>query len=52
MKNVFLGLFFSLLINSISFAGHHEVEKNKEIIFILDMLIVEGKEDGVDDLIE
>ena len=52
MKNVFLGLFFSLLINSISFAGHHEVEKNKEIIFILDMLVIEGKEDGVDDLIE
>ena len=50
LKLIVISLF--VLFSTPSFAGHHEVEKNKEIIFILDMLVIEGKEDGVDDLIE
>jgi len=52
VKKLLLGIFFSFLINMDASAGHHELSKNEKIIFILDMLVIEGKEGGVDNLIE
>ena len=45
-------LLLSLLFSPLSFAGHHSESKNDQIIFLLDLEVIEGKENQVDDLID
>jgi len=45
-------LFLSLLLSPLSFAGHHSESNNDQIIFLLDLEVIEGKENQVDDLID
>ena len=45
-------LFLSLLFSPFSFAGHHSESKDEQIIFLLDLEVIEGKENQVDDLID
>ena len=45
-------LFLALLFSPISFAGHHSESNNDQIIFLLDLEVIEGKENQVDDLID
>ena len=45
-------LFLSLLFSPFSHAGHHSESKDEQIIFLLDLEVIEGKENQVDDLID
>ena len=45
-------LFLSLLFAPLSFAGHHSESNNDQIIFLLDLEVIDGKENQVDDLID
>jgi len=45
-------LFLSLLFSPLGFAGHHSESKDEQIIFLLDLEVIEGKENQVDDLID
>ena len=45
-------IILSLLFSPLSFAGHHSESKNEQIIFLLDLEVIEGKENQVDDLID
>jgi len=45
-------LFLSLLFSPLVFAGHHSESKDEQIIFLLDLEVIEGKENQVDDLID
>ena len=45
-------LFLSLLFSPLGFTGHHSESKDQQIIFLLDLEVIEGKENQVDDLID
>tara|TARA_Y100000996_G_scaffold336304_1_gene272890 strand:- start:40 stop:468 length:429 start_codon:yes stop_codon:yes gene_type:complete len=45
-------LFLSLLFAPLAFADHHSESKNEQIIFLLDLEVLEGKENQVDNLID
>ena len=45
-------LLLSLLFSPLGFADHHSESKNDQIIFLLDLEVIEGKERQVDDLID
>jgi len=45
-------LLLSLLFSPLGFAGHHSESKDEQIIFLLDLEVIEGKENQVDDLID
>ena len=45
-------LFLSLLFSPLGFTGHHSESKDEQIIFLLDLEVIEGKENQVDDLID
>ncbi len=45
-------IILSLLFSPLSFAGHHSESKNEQIIFLLDLEVIVGKENQVDDLID
>jgi quinol monooxygenase YgiN len=41
-----------LMFASNIYAGHHSVNKDEQIIFLLDLEVIEGKQNQVDDLID
>ena len=45
-------IILSVLFSPLSFAGHHAESKDNQIIFLLDLEVIEGKESQVDDLID
>ena len=40
------------MLTSNIYAGHHSVNKDEQIIFLLDLEVIEGKQNQVDDLID
>ena len=45
-------IILSVLFSPLSFAGHHSDSKDNQIIFLLDLEVIEGKQSQVDDLID
>ena len=45
-------IILSVLFSPLSFAGHHSESKDNQIIFLLDLEVIEGKQSQVDDLID
>ena len=45
-------IILSVLFSPLSFAGHHGDSKDNQIIFLLDLEVIEGKQSQVDDLID
>ena len=45
-------IILSVLFSPLSFAGHHSESKENQIIFLLDLEVIEGKQSQVDDLID
>ena len=49
MRLLFLMVF---MFTSNIYAGHHSANKDEQIIFLLDLEVIEGKQNQVDDLID
>ena len=49
MRLLFLMVF---MFTSSIYAGHHSTNKDEQIIFLLDLEVIEGKQNQVDDLID
>ena len=43
-------IILSVLFSPLSFAGHHSDSKDNQIIFLLDLEVIEGKQSQVNDL--